>query len=446
MRRTPTLLALLMLSALLLVNDVLSLPKDSVDFDVTWNESWYKFSNAGLPVTCLSGNASGSMLAGAGSSPFASYYSIDTGDSWYLNTPGFSDGVASSLIRPDGSIFCAPATSSYYLQMSADNGNSWTTWQDHIPARDVMIDDRQNIYVCGWWGSDGRWTGMGGILKSTDLGSTWIGFPVPSPASAFAVPRMHASSRGTLAALVTWHDYQFSHYMTYISTDSGLSWFASSPGGDGTVPNDYVSTGNGYLYAATGLGVFRTTDGGQNWDPTNNGLPASDIYSMTVNSSDVLFAGSVSGGVFRSTDYGYSWKPINAGLIDKAITSLYCNADGILFAGTSHGRIFNTNSSSSSKKLPAASDLLQNYPNPCNSGTTIDYVVGGVWGQGSGVSDVRLTVYDLLGREVAVLVHDVKSYGSYQVQFDGSGLASGLYTYRLTAGGFVQTRKLLLLH
>ena len=54
-------------------------------------------------------------------------------------------------------------------------------------------------------------------------------------------------------------------------------------------------------------------------------------------------------------------------------------------------------------------------------------------------------MYDLLGREVAVLVDERKAPGSYEVQFDASGLASGVYIYRMTAGGFVQTRKLVVL-
>jgi hypothetical protein len=58
---------------------------------------------------------------------------------------------------------------------------------------------------------------------------------------------------------------------------------------------------------------------------------------------------------------------------------------------------------------------------------------------------VKLTVYDLLGHEVAVLVNEQKAPGSYEAKFDAAGLASGVYLYRLQAGNFVQTRKLLLL-
>ncbi len=62
----------------------------------------------------------------------------------------------------------------------------------------------------------------------------------------------------------------------------------------------------------------------------------------------------------------------------------------------------------------------------------------------SGVGGVKLVVYDLLGREVTMLVNETKQAGSYEVAFDGSGLASGTYIYRLTAGGFTDVKKMLL--
>jgi N-acetylneuraminic acid mutarotase len=108
---------------------------------------------------------------------------------------------------------------------------------------------------------------------------------------------------------------------------------------------------------------------------------------------------------------------------------------------------------------PKVMVLEQNYPNPFNPSTRIKYTVGvasGEWrvtsadGRGTGdggrgASNVRLVVYDLLGKEVAVLVNEKKQPGTYDVPFDGSGLASGAYIYRLTAGKYVESRKMLLL-
>jgi hypothetical protein len=87
--------------------------------------------------------------------------------------------------------------------------------------------------------------------------------------------------------------------------------------------------------------------------------------------------------------------------------------------------------------VPSSYILNQNYPNPFNPTTVIIYQV-------PAVSNVRLSVFDMLGREVALLVNEKKGAGRYEVKFDAAGLASGVYLYRLTAGGFVQSRKMLL--
>jgi hypothetical protein len=98
-----------------------------------------------------------------------------------------------------------------------------------------------------------------------------------------------------------------------------------------------------------------------------------------------------------------------------------------------------------SSESPKEFVLQQNYPNPFNPATMITYTIGGTRDQGSGARNVKLAVYDLLGREVAVLVNEKKAPGSYEVRFDGTGRSSGVYMYRLTAGQYVEARTMLLL-
>jgi hypothetical protein len=75
----------------------------------------------------------------------------------------------------------------------------------------------------------------------------------------------------------------------------------------------------------------------------------------------------------------------------------------------------------------------------------MEYTVAGARGLESGVREVRLVVYDLLGREVAVLVDEQKPPGRYEVTFDASRFSSGVYLVRMSAGAYVQTRKIVLL-
>lgn len=88
--------------------------------------------------------------------------------------------------------------------------------------------------------------------------------------------------------------------------------------------------------------------------------------------------------------------------------------------------------------LPLTYELRQNYPNPFNPSTIINY-------QLPSEGMVKLVVYDLLGREVAVLVNEPGTAGYHQVIFDGGNLASGVYMYRLQAGNFTQSRKMILI-
>jgi hypothetical protein len=103
---------------------------------------------------------------------------------------------------------------------------------------------------------------------------------------------------------------------------------------------------------------------------------------------------------------------------------------------------------------PATFALEQNFPNPFNPVTTIRFRVPGdgfrhlspaTLDPQPATPHVRLTVYDLLGREVAVLVDEPKEPGTYSVPFSAQGLSSGMYVYRLSFGGFTQTRTMLLL-
>jgi hypothetical protein len=88
--------------------------------------------------------------------------------------------------------------------------------------------------------------------------------------------------------------------------------------------------------------------------------------------------------------------------------------------------------------LPDAFTLEQNYPNPFNPSTTIKYRLGSK-------EFVKLKVFNILGKEVADLVNSEQAAGSYELEFNASGLESGVYFYRIETGNFVETKKMLLM-
>jgi hypothetical protein len=88
--------------------------------------------------------------------------------------------------------------------------------------------------------------------------------------------------------------------------------------------------------------------------------------------------------------------------------------------------------------IPADFMLLHNYPNPFNDHTTIRFEL-------TKAQNVKLAVYDLLGRQIEVLIDEYREAGIHNVSFDASGLSSGVYFYRLRAGDRVETKRMHLL-
>ncbi|MCW9065935.1 MAG: T9SS type A sorting domain-containing protein [Ignavibacteriaceae bacterium] len=162
----------------------------------------------------------------------------------------------------------------------------------------------------------------------------------------------------------------------------------------------------------------------------------------------VLYADSVAeayaGNHNTTTYYNKFWetaKNFTIGLFQKASYRIACviytewiDAGGL------------TDISDDKNELPSGFNLSQNYPNPFNPSTAIKYTIPSVIASGTKQSQfVTLKVYDLLGNEVVTLINEEKSAGSYEVNFNAAGLPSGIYFYKLQAGSFIETRKMVLL-
>jgi Secretion system C-terminal sorting domain len=154
-----------------------------------------------------------------------------------------------------------------------------------------------------------------------------------------------------------------------------------------------------------------------------------DMVGNVLSSTNVLSLHSTS-----NFSLPISCNTIGIGFDNKSDTSKYI--DDVLFerlltvsTGVDHH---------GSAQMPTVSSLLQNYPNPFNPSTVISYQV-------ASLGKVNLKVFDLLGREVAMLVNEVKSIGNYELTFNAANLPSGVYFYRLQVGSFTETKRLVLL-
>ena len=165
------------------------------------------------------------------------------------------------------------------------------------------------------------------------------------------------------------------------------------------------------------------------------------LHAFAVSGTNLIAA--TDSGVYVSTNNGASWSGFNSGLPNLKVNALGVNGTDV-FPGSYDNSVLirpvsqiTTGVNESRSGTPTAFSLSQNYPNPFNPTTTINYQLP-MSGQ------VTLKVFDMLGREIATLVNDNENAGSYSAKFDGSRLASGVYFYRLQAGSFSQTKKLML--
>jgi photosystem II stability/assembly factor-like uncharacterized protein len=387
------------------------------------------------------------------------FRSTDSGASWTEVNSGLTNTNVVGLFVSGTSLFARTFIGG--VCRTTDSGTSWTL-VNSLPANTSVTcfaaTDR-NLFV----GTEGVFAGCeGGIFRSTDNGASWTpvnsGLLPNTDVGALAVsPNGRGGTNVVAGATIREGTY---HGCIYLSTNLGTQWAEVSSGFTGTSISYFgvgcfgVSGTN--IFASLGSGVLRSTDGGTSWTRLNSWRTDQQIMSFAVSGINIFAATLDSygtlGGVVLSTDNGTSWTHVDSGLpTDKWVSSSAVVGTN-LFSGTSGAGVWNrplsemiTSAGPVTIGLAGNFVLSQNYPNPFNPVTQIGYTIAGSKEYGVGSREVKLIVYDLLGREVAVLVNERKSPGNHEVQFNASGLASGVYFYRLTTGTFVETKKLLLL-
>jgi hypothetical protein len=226
---------------------------------------------------------------------------------------------------------------------------------------------------------------------------------------------------------------------------NGFNWDEKNTGLTNTNVTALTSIG-GYLFAGTSQGsvggVYISSDNGNNWTLSQDISFVTSILTIGSN----IFVGSYGDGVWRSTNYGNTWGQINDGLGSGAYYVLSLGMDNqYIFAGTSASSIWRrplsqvvTDIEEETNLQPKEFSLEQNYPNPFNPTTTISFGL-------QNKSNVKITILNAIGEEVAVVLNEGREAGFHQVEFNAMNLPSGVYFYQLRAGSFVETKKMILL-
>lgn len=355
------------------------------------------------------------------------------------------------------------------IHVSANLGLTWTERDIGANANVFKIVASGGKILAGTYGA--------GILVSTNSGATWTKSNGAIPTPVWIRTLTVVGTRVFAAAT----DLQGQGMGLYVTTDNGSSWtsvtsgiqstakifslyssgtdvfaggangyvyYSSNSGADwtwlGTIPSNqsidgFAACGSCVFAAASSAGVFCSTDKGVTWNPVNTGLTNWNFFGFLACGMN-LFVGTNT-GTFLSTNNGTSWSTANTGFTDKSSGPFVTTATHI-FSGSETGvwkRPLSDFAPATGilNEVPYEFKLEQNYPNPFNPSTAIGF-------QLSAVSSAKLTVYDVLGREVATLVNEILNPGNYTVRLDGAGLPSGVYSYQLKAGTFTQTRRMIL--
>jgi photosystem II stability/assembly factor-like uncharacterized protein len=413
-----------------------------------------------------------------------------------------------SIEAVDQSTVWAGAENGVYLR-TTDGGSNWTSGRipgaTSLVLNSVAAIDADTAYFLGtsFSGGDTR------IYKTTDAGATWtMQYRDTSPGaflnSIAFWDDTHGIAEGdpvggSFTILTTsnggadWNRTPAANIPPPLPGE--LAGFGDTGGTvlavEGT-KNAWFGTG--YVTTSTQpIRVFRSTDRGQNWEAVNTPLSTTGRFTgvTTIAFKDSL-TGFAGGGDYRSpantlvqtTDGGKSWTAVSSFLPITPSTLVYVpqTDNSVLFVtglggsgfsedgGTTWNRLNTQRYSALSFASPTAGwatnaepgqilrflgnlttavveqadahpeefQLLQNHPNPYNPSTTIRFMI-------ARQTAVKLQVFDILGREVATLVNDVRSPGAYSVVFEAGNLPSGVYLYRIHAGDFVQTKKMTVL-
>ncbi|MBE2280016.1 MAG: T9SS type A sorting domain-containing protein [Ignavibacteriaceae bacterium] len=368
------------------------------------------------------------------------------GSNWYSEESVLNWGVFPALdhinpINPDFLFGIITARADSFAQItrvitrSTDAGASWNHLQtERLLSAHFFLNGKTFWYA----------TSSGKIFKSNDSGVT-INEQVTGITSRinhiFFLDENTGWASGNSGVLIK-------------TTNGGNDWQTIQIPGFSTAnlgTINFYDENRGFMLAISESvsKVLQTTNGGSSWvDNTPQGLSLYQVTAPLVlrNNSEVYVLGQFPNYIYFSDLAGEQWYgtqlPSNIWLYGLQVINrdnILISAEGAILKVT---KGFITSVKEVSGEIPLNNfNLEQNYPNPFNPETKIRYSIP------SNISliHVKLILYTIQGNEVGILVDEVQNSGNYEVSFKADGIPSGVYFYKIQAGAFEQTKKMILL-
>jgi photosystem II stability/assembly factor-like uncharacterized protein len=316
-----------------------------------------------------------------------------------------------------------------YLFKTTDGG---LTWQDNLNS--YFYQHFYNMY----FGDQltGYLSSFNGLYKTTNAGANW------NLTLTTTISNVEYQSHRRLF----FFDVNTGFFLTdsgniFKTTNQGIDWGVSYVSPEFTFRDiTFINVNTGYIVGLNGV-FLKTTNQGSNWNSVNIGTTSS-FYSIKFANALVGYM-SKENGVLKTTDGGNTWQEVLQQGSDTLFSTFFLNPE-VGYVGGTNGKVFKTitggviGMNQISTEIPNAYSLEQNYPNPFNPATNIKFAI-------PKLANVRLAIYDLLGREVESLVNQQLTPGIYEVNWNASKFSSGIYMYRLVTNDFSMVKKMSLI-
>jgi photosystem II stability/assembly factor-like uncharacterized protein len=382
------------------------------------------------------------------------------GDNWFIQFVGIGQFVGRNRIyflNANTGFTCGNDhfSGSTKITKTTNGGNNWFSINDPTTAvyNDMSILNEDTI----WLVANSSLTG--GVFLTTNGGVSW-----QQQFSGGTQNPDHIYMYNARIGFISKSGFPPDNLHFRRTTDGGQTW--PNINNDGFLHMYFIDSLAGWK--CTGIAdssMKKTTDGGLTWAkqilPYGGNIITSAIGSFSVINRDTLWGGGGfvsygSGGyrgmLCRTTNGGNNWlfqvpdtaihisgSYVHIQFIDKKIGWAYSVFQGGIHTTNGGDTIFLEGVQQVSSSIPKDYKLYQNYPNPFNPVTNIKYQI-------TNSKYVLLSVYDITGKHIIDLVNQKQQRGTYQVDFSGNGLASGVYFYSLIVeGNVIDTKKMILL-
>ena len=359
--------------------------------------------------------------------------------------------ISVTQLRQDsrGTLYALASGQTFYR--SRNQGDSWEPmWDGEGIVLDFEVTASDDIYTCGYWTGVSRFESSTGTWES--LGLTRKPFiDIASDGYEVYVSIMEDGLWRYNESTMEWGRAGLDNSSVvelllagggglYTREESGDIYYSSDPDrqhwrsvdfGEGIARKLFLAPDNSVWILADSQ-IFKTSNNGNSWTVIEGPDTNLSMINFAINSQLDIFVTTNTGKSFVSHDHGDTWKVLDEAQNDIVITNFFFDSEERLYAATRYQGVLR--SQASTKNRPSSLNnvrsfaVRQNFPNPFNEVTTIPFSVGAD-------SQIRISVYNMLGEEVAVLLDDFCTAGEYRTHWNAEGFASGVYLYAMEVDG-----------